>query len=250
MLRPNIEGLDAEVFSAAFYLSGRYAATPTMAFVAEIPYARFEGSGVGYAYPYPNYYAYDQYGYYPFPVAVSGSTIGNPYFGFEAKIPAVPIFLEFGGRPPLASEGEFGAEIMGAQADLTRLFAFPEQYASVQFGFNVYEVSPSHLSYRLRVSPLLAIPSKSYLETELFTLYSVQVGYQGKGVRVGMGMAGLALMTEKYPRNLGERSANQLEFHADFLSGSLRPGLDVHVPLGAVAIGVPVVFGTSLTWAP
>jgi len=247
MLRPSIEGLDAEVFSSAFYLSGRLAATPTVTFVAELPYARMRGSAPGYSY-YP--FAPDEYYPYPYSLPASGSTIGNPYVGFEAAIPGSPLFVEFGGRPPLASDREYDAEVMGAVADLTRFFAFTEQYASVQFGVNVYEVLPSKLACRIRVSPLLAIPSESYLETEFFTFYSVQAGYQGRSARAGMGLAGMALLTENYPSNLGQRTVTQLELHADFLSGRVRPGVDVHLPLGTLASSVPVVVGTGITWAP
>ena len=60
-------------------------------------------------------------------------------------------------------------------------------------------------------------------------------------------MSGQALLTEDYG-NLGQRSRNQFEIHADFLPGAFRPGLDLRVPLGDEADLVPVVLGASISW--
>lgn len=241
MLRPNIEGQDAEFFSAAFFLSGRFAATPAFSVIAEVPYARFR-SETGYIVPGGYLYGTIFEDYYS-----PSTTLGNPYIGIEAAFPGTPIFLELGGRPPIASDGEYNAQFVGSVSDVSRLFAFTERYASVRVGFNLYEVTPSRMSYRFRLSPFVAIPSEGYSDTEIFTDYSLQLGYQGSVARFGMGVAGMLLMTQG-GSNLGERNLAQLELHGDFLSGPIRPGVDVHLPLDYFAQDVPVVVGASLTW--
>lgn len=238
-LRPNVEGTSSEAISGAFYLSGRAPVSPTVSIVAEFSGARFRAKDQGMVTSPPGT-IFEDY-------RAPSTTLGNPYVGLEAKVPGTPIFLEVGGRPPIASDGEFNAQIVGVMSDITRYFAFTESYASVQAAFNLYEVTPSKIAYRFRISPLLALPSEGYLDVEGFTHYSVGLGYHGPMARVGMGVAGLILLTQG-GSNLGERNLSQLELHGDFLSGPIRPGLDVHVPLDALAEDVPVVVGASLSW--
>jgi hypothetical protein len=60
-------------------------------------------------------------------------------------------------------------------------------------------------------------------------------------------MSGMALVTDD-SGNLGSRTRNQLEIHADFLPGPIRPGLDLHIPLGNEAELAPAVVGVSVSW--
>ena len=60
-------------------------------------------------------------------------------------------------------------------------------------------------------------------------------------------MSGRALFTDD-SGNLGDRTVNQLEIHADFLPGRIRPGLDLRLPLGALSEFVPVALGASISW--
>lgn len=238
MLHPSLEGFDSDLLSGAFFLAGRVAVSPRIAVVGELPYAKLKGVG----------YGTDIYGNEIFE-DFSSSTIGNPYLGIETTIASGPVFIEFGGRPPLASEVDIEAELTGAFADVTRWDAFLPNVASIQAAFNVREVTPSRVEYRLRLSPLLEIPTEGFGEDELYALYSFLIGYHGATVRVGAGMSGRALLTEDYG-NLGQRSVNQLELHSDFLSGSIRPALDLRLPLGTLSNSVPLVLGGSLsfTW--
>jgi hypothetical protein len=149
----------------------------------------------------------------------------------------------------VASDNE-EASFSGLLADVTRWDAFPPDLFAIQTAFNVREVTPSHVMYRLRLSPTIWIPSgDNNGDTEIYAVYSFQIGYHGSAARVGIGMAGRALLTEDFG-NLGERSANQLELHADFLSGSIRPALDLKLPLESLSEVVPVVIGGSISWAP
>ena len=60
-------------------------------------------------------------------------------------------------------------------------------------------------------------------------------------------VSGRVLLTEEGPP-LSERMENQLEIHADFGAGKLRPGLDVHFPLGDLREISPLVLGINFAF--
>lgn len=241
LLRPSVEHFDADALSGAAFLSGRIALSPYAALVAEVPFAREEGR-VYFAIPA---YYYEDPWYY---LRIESSTIGDVYLGVESRPRSTPIFWELGFRLPLASEHEDGAEIIGAYADLTRSDAFLPRYVAVQTAFNVGEVTASGMEYRLRLSPLIDFPTKEGDDTNAYMIHSWQIGYHGSFVRLGTALSGRTQLNVS-DVNLGARSRNQLELHADFLTGSVRPGLDLHVPLGSLSNTVPVVLGVSLSWS-
>lgn len=241
VLQPSLEYFDSEIFSAAFFLSGRVAVSPRLSVVGELPFARHKST----------YFIF-------FPSDVSSSTIGNPYAGVEYKLGSGPAFLEFGVRPPLAQDDELLAVFTGYAADVARWEAFTPDRFAIQPAFNVREITPSKIALRLRVSPTVTIPTGNSSEkTKLYGIYSFQIGYEGSKVRIGAGMGGRAQITDEPGvtsldffgfGNLGERTASQFGLHADFLSGRIRPGLDLHLPLGGMGDSVPLVVGASVAW--
>ena len=235
-LRPSLEGINSEVFSGVFALSGRGAVSSRVSVVGELPFVRHEST------------LEDPF----FPEEFSSNTIGNPYAGVELQLASGPAFLEFGVRPPLAADDEPAATLTGIVSDLTRWEAFFPDAFSIVGAFNIREVTPSKIAYRLRVSPALVIPTdnSSGDETTLFAVYSFQIGYHGSIARVGAGMSGRSEVTQEFTGsgNIGARSFSQFELHADFLPGQVRPGLDLRVPLGELGTVVSMVFGASITW--
>lgn len=230
-LGPTIEGTDSEVFSGALFLAGRGAVSPRISLVGELPFAHHEST--------------DEF----FSSTISSNTIGNPYVGLEMKLASGPAFLEFGVRPPLAADDEFPAVATGLFADVTRWEAFFPEVFSIVGAFNVREVTPSKIAYRLRVSPTVMIPTNDGSdETMVFAVYSFQVGYHGTMARIGAGMSGRSQLSDLDGTNVGAASFSQFEIHADFLSGQIRPGLDLKMPLGELGEGVPKVLGASITW--
>jgi hypothetical protein len=220
MLRPSLEGADGDALSAAYFISDRWAATPDFAVVWELPFARYENS-----------------------------SIGNMYMGGEHRIGSSPIFIEVGTRLNTASDHELEALATGLLSDVSRRGAFIPDILLINAAFNVYEVTPSRMAYRLRVGPEVAGPALGRSgDSEIFAHYSFQVGYQGSSARLGAGISGRALVTDDRG-NLGQRTLNQLEVHTDFLSGRIRPGLDLRLPLGSLSQAVSVVLGGSITWA-
>jgi len=237
-LRPNIESVDAGALSGAYFVTGRIATSSNFAVVGELPYARHASSQT----------TTDFFGS-EITLQQSSSTIGNVYLGMEAAPNSSPIFMELGVRLPLVSGEEPLAQATGAVSDISRWEAFYHEVISVQAAFNVREVTPANVEYRLRLSPVLSISTEGGTGgPELFGVYSFQIGYHGRVVRLGTGASGRILVTED-SGNLGQRSLNQLDLHADFGSWGVRPGFDLHLPLDSWAEAVPVVFGASLSWS-
>lgn len=241
VLRPSLEGFDSELISAAFFLSGRWTVSSRISVVGELPFVRHKSTYLFFG-PFDN----------------SSSTIGNPYAGVELRLASGPAFLEFGVRPPLAADDEPLASFTGNVSDVTRWEAFTDEQFAVVGAFNIREVTPSLIAFRLRLSPTVVLPtgSDNAEETRLYAIYSFQVGYQGSKARIGAGMSGRSQITDEADPslfgfggvNVGERSLSQFELHADFLPGPIRPGLDLHVPLDALSGVSSVVLGVSLSW--
>lgn len=240
-LRPNQEGIDGDLFSGAAFLSGRFSVSPFAAIVVELPFAREKGK-LRYPVLLPDY------AYYP--TGATSGTVGNVYVGVESKPHSIPVFWELGVRLPLAPDVSKNrpARIAGSFADVTRSDAFVPRVVVVLATFNVGELAPSEIEYRLRLSPLLDIPTGDRYEEKIdaYMHYAWQIGYHGSQARVGTAISGRAHLIHNYG-NLGRTSVNQLELHADFLPGSIRPGLDLRLPLGSGGDSVSVVLGASIS---
>lgn len=238
VLRPSQEGLDAAVFSTAIFVSGRAELSPHLAVVSELPYARHESSQMGT----------DVNGNVII-LEESSATAGNIYLGVEVAPGSSPFFGELGVRLPLVSKEEYLAQFTGTIADIARRQAFVPDAMSIQSAFNIREVTSSNVEFRLRLSPVLVLPTGGNgADPELIGVYSWQIGYHGRNVRLGTALTGSVLITEDFG-NLGERSLNQFELHADVGSWSIRPGFDLHVPLDSWGTIVPSVVGASVSWS-
>lgn len=236
-LRPSMEGIDAGLFNSATFVSGRVEASPNFAFVGELAYASHESSQEGT----------DVNGN-EITLKYSSGTIGNVYLGVEGGPNSSPIFMELGVRLPLVDGDQELAQETGLIADISRWEAFFYKAITIQTAFNVREITSSNVEYRLRLSPALSVPTEGPGDPELFGLYSLQIGYHGSLARLGTAVSGRILVTEDFG-NLGQRSLNQLELHADFGPWAIRPGFDLHLPLDSWGISVPVVLGASLSWS-
>lgn len=238
MLRPNVEALDSDAFSASFFLGGRLPLNDRIAIVGEIPFVRHENPN-----PTSGVYFFEY---------LNGETIGNPYIGVEAGPPGSPFFFEVGGRFPLASDSEQFPLYTGRSVDQTRAAAFMSDVTTLQVAINIREISERAISYRLRVCPELRIDENTNDDLDGAVHYSFEIGYVGRAIRIGTGMSGSALLNDYFfiDRNLGARTSNQVDLRADFLSGSIRPGLGVRMPLGSSATYFPVVLGVTLSWVP
>jgi hypothetical protein len=234
-LKPSLEGSTESFSTAALYASVRVCPHGGASFVGEIPFAhafiRTTSYGYPYGVPYSSYYR-------------RGSTFGNPYVGAEIPL-GRPFFVEIGTRLPGASNRT--AQDLGRLADAARREAFDDRGFSLRAALNVREVGASGVMYRLRLAPILRWPDSG---PDAWAMsYAWQIGYEGPALRLGSAVSGSVPLSDTYG-SLGERMHTQIEAHADFGGGALRPGLEMRLPLGAAARVVPVVLGASLTFAP
>src|SRR6185436_17870611 len=134
VLQPSLEGFDSELFSDAFFLSGRVALSPRLAVVGELPFARHKSTYLVF-----------------FPENLSSNTIGNPYAGVELKLGSGLAFLELGVRPPLVADDELLASFTGKASDVARWEAFSTDRFAILAAFRVREVTPSKIAFGFRL---------------------------------------------------------------------------------------------------
>jgi hypothetical protein len=228
---------NADALTGALFVSGRNALSHSLTFVGQVPFARFSAPGrVFYNYTINGFVTAD----------VNETMMGNVYLGIEGTPSTSRIFGEGGVRLPLASDRKPFAASMGAEADLRRLQAFTPNTVCIESAVNVRSLPDSKVAYRLRISPILEFDTDRST-SQILTNFSGQVGYQRPSVRVGGAISGRADFGNN-GYSLLDRNLVQLEFHSDFLSGPLRPGIDVRVPLGTWSESAGTVVGANLTW--
>jgi len=227
----------ADALTGALFVSGRTALSQSLTFVGQVPFARFSAPGmVFYNYTINDFVTAD----------VDESTIGNVYLGIEGTPATSRIFGEGGVRLPLVSDKKPFAASMGAEADLRRLQAFSPNTVCIESAVNVRSLPDSKVTYRLRISPILEFDADRST-SQIVTNFSGQVGYQRPSMRVGTAISGRAdFGSTGY--SILDRNLVQLEFHSDFLSGPLRPGIDVRIPLGTWSESAGTVVGANFTW--
>jgi hypothetical protein len=235
ILHNRLEYWDSDFPTGSVYLGARFAVSQTVAIVGEVPYTRAVAT--------------DDF-YFGELTVVSGETIGNPYLGIEINPSGSDFFVELGARAPLMGKDEpddiafHGPGFVASRADQGRFDAFAASTVPIHLVFNVRHVTDAGLLTRLRFGPVLAIPTENedVREIELHASYGWQIGYEGKGVRVGGAITGQSLLTTIY-ETLGKRTRTQFEFHADFGNWTIRPGLDIRLPIGTYADVVSVAYG-------
>jgi len=229
-LKPSLELVDQDFFSAALFLNVRAPIGGSTFLVAEVPYASFHGD----------------FALFIGSSRVSESTAGNLYLGFEGSGSGSPLFGEFGVRLPTTEKNGYPANLLGQSADLGRLDAFFAQVISVHAAFNLRTVTQGGIANRWRLGTAFAVPTEGGGDPEIFALYAWQTAYEGRAVRVGAAASGTLFITDD-TGNLGGRAETQLEFHADFGPWRVRPGVEMKLPLGAAASYVPIVLGASVS---
>jgi len=230
VLFPTFEGGDTEFPTWAWFIAGKLPVGSGTSLVLELPYAHGDvGGGEG----------------------SSAGSIGNPYVGFDYQPKPSGLVLEAGLRLPLESDEEFLPFIVGTASDVARWEAFWPNLVPVRIGIH-YHHGPSRtttpIAWDLRVVPTAWIPTEEG-DTEFFFGYGGTIRYEGAEARIGAGLDGRWLATSDNA-DFGEASYHQLDLAADFLRGSVRPGLQVKVPLDDALLSVDVVWGLTLTVLP
>jgi len=215
ILKPALKGADLGGSSLVYYLSLRGQVGTTTAVVFELPYANFSHEADQY---YPDY---------------SDNTVGNPSIGLEMGPQGDGWRGEVGVRLPTASSSN-AAATMGALTDFVeRTEAFLPDVLSFRAGANYRSVAPTGFAFGARISPLfwLGTGDRAEMDPELWVLYALRAGYEGKSVAAGAGLSGRYLVTAEGGADFGQRTFHQLGLYTNLNLGGWGPGLQVRVPL-------------------
>jgi hypothetical protein len=187
ILKPNFEGdVNTTFATQALFLSLRYALSPKVVLIADVPFAHYGMDGS----------------------TDTESSIGNPYIGIEARGEDSPVSGEFGIRLPLVS-GENSVQLAGAFADIGRWGAFWEDVVPISAMVNARWRSRQGVVTKLRVGPTLWASTGGDTDTEFLLDYTAQIGYEGERGSVIGGFTGVMILSEE-EGNLGERTLHQL----------------------------------------
>ena len=215
---------DEDFMTAAAFLSARLPLSPKLSFIGQVPLARFYGAST---------------------FGQTDRALGNVYLGIEERGSGL-LSGELGVYLPTSSANAPYALATGIVADVARWEAFYDNAVSARAALNFRRVSPSNFVVGLRVGPALVITTESNSDTEIYANYSGRFGYEDARVRAGAGLTGRMILTQS-GLSLSQRTVHQLEVHAD-VGRSIRPGVELKVPLGDLGEGIPMVLGASLTF--
>ncbi len=205
--------------TSAFFLSARMPVAENLTVTAEVPFAHaglrlraFGGSGTE-----------------------SSTTLGNPYLGIEAASQTSPFTADLGIRLPLhkSSESNGMAASVGLLSDVDRMEAFATDLLSVGGHVGVRRHDASGLYLHARGGPILWFnTADDYAgnDTELFLDYVAQAGYDlGRYAIIG-GLSGRTHVTDD-GGNWSDNSTHHLGVGGSVAVGSVRPGIQLRVPL-------------------
>jgi hypothetical protein len=226
---------DVDFMTANWSLSGRFPIGATLHIVGELPYARI-GFNSDFA---------DE----------SSTTIGNLYAGIETHVAeGNGAWFEAGVRVPTASEADENDE--DNAATLTGTFVDVDRWEAYGLATDAFILHTAvhgrtdpvgKIGVDVRLAPNLWLGNELFGEgsddAELFLVFGAQVLYHGTSVRAGAGITGRTFVTE----DEGGTSAHQVEAAFDVLSGRVRPGMTLRVPINEYDfIEKDAVIGISL----
>ncbi len=205
--------------TTAYFLSGRMPISGSVIATAELPfaYAGFKRSALGGT------------------GVETSSTLGNPYVGIKLASAASPITADLGVRLPVrkSKESEGMAASVGFLADVDRMEAFAADLLSVGGHLGIRHRDPSGLHLHARGGPIMwfnTAKDRPGDDTELFLDYVAQAGYDvGRYAIIG-GLSGRTQMTAD-EGSWSDRSIHHLGVSGSVAFGSVRPGIQVRVPL-------------------
>lgn len=230
VLFPNFEGGGTEFPTWAWFVAGKLPVASAGAVVLELPYSRGELS------EFSN---------------TSESSIGNPYIGYEYRPHPNGLLVEAGLRVPLASEDKFLPFFVGLYSDAARQEAFIPNLLPLRLGLHYHHRdSNTQVAWDLRVVPTAWIQTENDANTDFIIGYGGTLRYEGEVARVGGGLTGRWIATAE-GADFGEASVHQLDLAADFLRGSVRPGVQLKLPLDDdFSQGFDKSWGFTLTVLP
>jgi hypothetical protein len=181
-------------------------------------------------------------------------SIGNPYLGIEYAPKPSGLLVELGARVPLASDEKLVPFLVGYFTDVEREEAFWPNQVTVRLGLHYHRAAneTSPIAYDVRVTPAgwISTSDGSVGESDMYVGYGAWLRYEGRTSRVGGGLTGRWLATSD-GADFGEASVHQLDLAADFLPGSVRPGVMLKLPLDdGLSNAINSVVGVTVTILP
>jgi hypothetical protein len=212
-MKPNYtKGDNVKFASSAWYLSGRYQATPSLAVAGELPIS---------------YFGVDQ-------GSLSETAVGNPYIGIVLDGDNSPVVAEGGIRLPVTDEDKFNAIVNGWCADVDRWTAFYPDLVTVRGRGGMKFNNPlGNVSGRVLLGGSLLIPTGdiSDEDPELIGELLAELWFQEQQFQFGLDIAGYTWITES-DADFNERSEFQVGMGLAYTLGQIRPGLHLQIPLG------------------
>jgi hypothetical protein len=197
--------------SSVWYLGARYAVTPWLRAVADVPFS---------------YGKWDETG------AEQSSALGNPYLG--AEFVALPqVMFDFGARVPIGRSDKANCACMiAALNDPMRMEAFGEDWLPISGGVTFAQATPFGFNLRARagVVGMFYSGSESDVDPEAMVDYGISGTYPVNIARFGFGFSGRWFASEA-EGTFSENSLHQMGLTADVLVAGVRPGLALRIPL-------------------
>jgi hypothetical protein len=225
---------DTEFPTWTWFLDARKPMSDHTALAVELPYARGEILDP----PFPN---------------ETGGTIGNPYFGIAYAPRPSGMHVEAGFRLPLVGEDSRPAAAVGFLSDIEREEAFVPDQLPVRVAFHFVSAADeaSHFTYDARIVPSVWIKTGNALSHgESFLGYGLTIRGVYPDVRAGVGFTGRWNLSSEGADFAGS-TVHEFDAAADFLHGSVRPGLELKAPLDqGLSEALDLVWGVTLTVLP
>jgi hypothetical protein len=225
-LRPDFEGEDGLTFpSSAWFAGVRLRLAAGTLLVAELPFATIDVDEEFFG--------------------ESETAFGNPYVGLELGNREAAI-LQFGGRIPIAEEGDAGARLFGLFADLNRWEAWVENMVPFYLQVHYQAVNPEGMGVRVGGGPVAWVATEEGEDTEILATYVLQAVYRGQRFEAAGGIDGRVILTED--ELLGDdRFQHEFVLSASPVLGRTRLGMQFRIPVGG-SLGdfVDYTFGLHL----
>jgi hypothetical protein len=156
--------------------------------------------------------------------------IGNPYLGVEARKKGSPFLLQFGGRLPLADEGDNGAALaVGLLSDWDHVEAWYPDLVPITASVVYERVTAGGLAVgaRLGGSGFFYTGDDSE-DTDFLVNYGLRLGYEKNRAVLAAMFTGRWVATSE---DADDSSQQQLGFEAGYRFGSVMPMLSFRLPL-------------------
>lgn len=200
-------GSDISAVTSASFIGFRVPLSTGATFVADLPVAVFDADGVD-----------------------AEIAVGNPFVGVEVPLGTEQVSFRLGGRLPVAPENNT-ATIVGLYDRVERLGSWLTRSVPVQGIFSYQNWNRvTGLVIRFAAGPELWIPTEDGVDSDVVALYNAQFGYATEQFTLMGGFGGLLVLSEE-DANLGERSLHQATVSISLLTGNVRPGIHLRLPL-------------------